>query len=408
MAIQTFLVAALATSASAVKLYVASYADPAKNPLGSVTTLELTLGLGSENGSSSATLKNVGTNLECGTQPTWLDKSPGDGKIYCLNEGFTPPATLNTLTKNADGSLTSIAKISTIDGPVSTQFYNQNSAVALAHYGGSAISTFKLASDGSFSPLQNFTFTNATHGTRPEQEASHVHEAILDPTGRFLLFPDLGSDVVRVYSICPDTGLLTVQNPINSPATYGPRHATFWTPPGTADNEIVVYLFVIHELANRIISYSVTYPEDGSIAFSEPIQEISLYGNRSDPEGTRAAEITTSPDGKFIVASNRNATIFNVPNPDPSNSTALPSDSLVTFKPSADGKLTFQGLSPSGGSFPRHFSFNKDGTLVTVGNQNSQNVFVFQRDVESGLIGDPVASAFGLPGPVTNVLWDEE
>ncbi|KAF2654159.1 putative isomerase YbhE, partial [Lophiostoma macrostomum CBS 122681] len=319
--------------------------------------------------------------------------SPGDGKIYCVDEGFaTPNASINTLTKNADGSLTRIASIDTIQGPVATQFYNKNTAVALAHYGGSAISTFKFAPNGTFSRLQNFTFYDAPTGPRPEQEASHVHEALIDPTGKFLIFPDLGSDLVRVYAINPDTGLLTVQEPIHSPTAYGPRHAAFWRPSNTRGAP--TYLFVIHELGNKVISYSVTYPANGTITFAK-VQEIGLYGNQTDPVGTRAAEITVSPDNRFIVASNRNATIFNVTNPDPSNSTAVPSDSLTTFKPSADGKLTFQGLSPSGGSFPRHFRFNKDGSMIAVGNQNSQTVFVFQRNVRSGKIGEKVASAFG-------------
>jgi len=38
----------------------------------------------------------------------------------------------------------------------------------------------------------------------------------------------------------------------------------------------------------------------------------------------------------------------------------------------------------SGGDFPRHFIFNKKGTLVFVANQKSNNVVVFARNTVTG------------------------
>lgn len=400
MALQSLLLAALASSASATRLYVTNYA-PSTNPLGSITTLDLKEGLG------AASISTLSTNQQCGSAPTWLDRLSKD-TIYCVDEGFaTPNASINTLTVNADGSLKSVAKIDTIQGPVATQFFNKNKAVALAHYGGSAISTFKLSPDmKSFTPLQNFTFFGVPLGPRPEQkDGSHVHHTVIDPTGQYLVFPDLGADVVRVYSIDSKTSLLTAQESLKAKSAYGPRHAAFWTPTGKPSTTST-FLFIINELSNRVVSYRVNYLEKGGLAFTE-VQDIGLYGDRAVPDGTRAAEITVSPDNNFIVASNRNATIFNVENPDPKNSTKIPSDSLTTFKPSADGKLTFVSLSPSGGSFPRHFKFNADGSLIAVGNQNSQSVFVFRRDVKTGKIGERVAAKLDLPGQVTNILWEE-
>lgn len=405
MAVQSLLLAALASTASAVRLYVTSYSAD-NSTLGAVTTLELSPGLGEGPGANAAALKTLSTNTECGSAPTWLDTSPNDGKIYCLDEGFkTPNASINTLTVNADGSLKSVAKVDTIQGPVSTQFYNNNTAVALAHYGGSAISTFTRSPEGKFTALQNFVF-NTPPGPRPEQEASHVHEAVIDPTGQYIIFPDLGADVVRVYCIDPATSKLTEHEPLKSKPGYGPRHAAFWSP-GRTNTNSTTFLFLIHELSNKIISYKVGYLEAGGLTFTQ-VQEIGLYGDRADPVGTRAAEITVSPDNNFVTASNRNATIFKVKNPDPNNSTEVPSDSLVTFKPSKDGKLEFVQLAPSGGSFPRHFRFNKDGSLIAVGNQNTFTVDVFRRDIKTGKLGERVASAWNLPGQVTNALWDEK
>ncbi|KAF2788616.1 putative isomerase YbhE [Melanomma pulvis-pyrius CBS 109.77] len=391
MAIANLLLATLAGSAAATKLYITSYAPP-NATVGAVTTLELSPGLG------QGALKSVAANNECGSAPTWLDDTLGNDVIFCVDEGFqTPNASINTLKINADGSLKSIAKVDTIQGPVSTQFFNKNKALALAHYGGSAISTFTVSGKGTFTPLQNFTFV--AKGPRPEQEASHVHEAIIDPTGQYLLFPDLGADVVRVYCIDPATSLIAAHDSLQSKPGYGPRHAVFRKTGGKT------YLYVIHELGNKIIAYKVEYLESGGLGFKE-VQEIGLYGSQETPAGTKAAEISVSPDHRFIVASNRNATVFSVDNPDPKNSTKIPSDSLVTFAPKNDGTLEFVQLAPSGGSFPRHFKFNKDGSLIAVGNQNTFTVDVFTRNVKSGKLGARVASAL-IGAPVTNIVWDE-
>jgi 6-phosphogluconolactonase (cycloisomerase 2 family) len=109
-----------------------------------------------------------------------------------------------------------------------------------------------------------------------------------------------------------------------------------------------------------------------------------------------------SPDNDFVIASNRLGPIFDVANPDPRNSTMIKSDSLITFKPTACGKLEFIGLTASGGLHPRHFSLNEDGSRVAVANQVTKNVVVLSRNTRSGVIGKQVAAAFNLgPGDLT-------
>jgi len=49
---------------------------------------------------------------------------------------------------------------------------------------------------------------------------------------------------------------------------------------------------------------------------------------------------------------------------------------------------------------------NGAGDLVAVGNQYSQNVAILSRDVESGLIGEPVAR-MTVGGNTTCVVFDE-
>ncbi|KAF2642980.1 putative isomerase YbhE [Massarina eburnea CBS 473.64] len=312
-----------------------------------------------------------------GPQPSWLDTTLlKSGTVLALNEAWATPdsAGLYALKKGADG-LSIKSYLPVLGGPVSSQFYNNNTAVAIAHYSGG-------------------------HGPGAGQTTSHVHHSILDPTGKYLVFPDLGLDAIHVFCIDPTTGKLTAHDDIKDATGSGPRHGVFWK------SGKDTYFFLVHEINNKITSFKVEYLAKGGLGFTK-VDEQSTYGPKDEPFGA-AGEIQISPDQKFILASNRNVTLSNIPNPDPSNSTQIASDSIATFQPQADGKLKFVELAPSGGKFPRHFSLNKDGSLVAVGNQNSFSVDIYARDVKTGKLGNRVASAYDLPSLPNNVLFIDE
>ena len=121
-------------------------------------------------------------------------------------------------------------------------------------------------------------------GADPErQEAAHPHQVIKDPTEKYVLAPDLGADIVRVYSIASDSTLVPVE-PLAVPAGSGPRHAAF------AVIEDATYLYVLNELANTILAYAVTYTDSG-MSFDE-IHHSSIYGEYGQvPEGVTSAEV---------------------------------------------------------------------------------------------------------------------
>ncbi|CAE7205499.1 hypothetical protein PTNB73_07137 [Pyrenophora teres f. teres] len=359
---------------SAERLLLASYGTGSS--AGAIQTLEFQPGA---DNNTSRKLGVIHENHDCGGLPTWLDMSLGAARLFCVDES-SANANFTTLSVESDGSVKKTSRGSALPGAVSLATYNNKSALALAHYGPPAITTYTINADGSVRPLQNITF----------QEPEKIHQAVLDPTGKYMIFPSLGGNATHVYCIDPATSLLTEHEPLKAPDGYGPRHAVFWTGghPGTT------FLFVVHEMNNRIVSYKVDYPECGGLNFTQ-VDDVSTYGNQTVPVRTFASEISLSPDNKFVVAGNRNGTIFTVENPDPNNSTLLPSDSLVTFKPSPDGKLSFVQLAKTGGVYPRHFQMNKDGSMIAVANQMSKNVFIYARNLETGMILDNKAVASG-------------
>ncbi|KAK4495398.1 hypothetical protein PRZ48_013729 [Zasmidium cellare] len=383
-----------AMAVSATNLFVSDYS-------GHITTLNLS----EKNGSYS--LEKTHSNEGCAPNPSWLTIDPSRGLLYCMNEGLTSPnGSLASFIINTNGSLKTIQNTTTPNGPVSGVLYGEPAGqrgIALAHYGGSAVSTWLVRENGTFVKNEDFFYYLDQPGPVPDrQDAPHEHEALTDPTGKYILVPDLGADVVRVFSWDVENLKLKELDSLKAKAGSGPRHAAFYTPSSLAGS--TTYFYLVAELASTVTGYAVTYlPNNGGLSFTE-LSVQPTTGPYTLHRINAPAEIHVSPDNRFLLISNRNDSSFSLPQP---NGTVIPSDSLSTFSLCPDsGNITFHQLWAAGGSFPRHFSLSATGNLVAVGLQNDQRVVVLERDVASGLIGEPVAR-IGVQGNVTNVVWDQ-
>src|SRR5690606_37976641 len=97
-----------------------------------------------------------------------------------------------------------------------------------------------------------------------------------------------------------------------------------------------------------------------------PKQRISLVAD--DYEGAvGAAEVRLSPDGRNIYASNRGD-----------------ANRLSVFAKKDDGSYSLIQQTTSGGIMPRNFNLTADGKYLLSANQASNDVAVFERDVETG------------------------
>ncbi|KAK3674313.1 hypothetical protein LTR78_005782 [Recurvomyces mirabilis] len=383
------------TAVSATNLFVSDYG-------GTINTFSLTASNGTYN------LENIFSTTDCAPNPSWLTIDSNRGLLFCMNEGLeTVNGSLSSFTINTNGSLTHIKNATAISGPVNGVIYGEPAgqrAIALAHYTGSAVTSWLLEGGGHFELNQNIPFTLSGPTPNPaRQDAPHEHEAILDPTGQYILVPDLGADLVRVFSWDIETLKLKELSPLKAAAGSGPRHAAFWNPYAVASENSTTYMYLVAELASSVTSYAVTYlPNGGGLSFSQ-VYNSTTYGLLNLPEGNAPAEVTVTPDNRFLVISNRNNTSFNLPEPDGS---VIKSDSLSTFQLQDDGTLVWHQLWPSGGFYPRQFSIDKTGSLVAVGHQYDQNIVILARDVATGLIGEPLAR-MKVPGNTTCIQWDE-
>ncbi|KAH7122832.1 3-carboxymuconate cyclase [Dendryphion nanum] len=398
MGISHLAVALLAGTASACKytLYATTFKN-ATSPTapGTVVTLEFT----QDHKTGVSSLKQVAQNYDCGMQPTWTTLSKGDGNkttLECLDESWAGPnGSINALTSQDGATFKSGGVFTVAPSPVhiETVTYKSGEYRFLANFEKTAagITVLKKTANGSFSLVQAVALPTG----------AQIHQTVLHPSREYLIAEDYGLGLHRVYSICGDSGKLTELK--TEKAEAGVRHAAFSAPGGKFSNA-TTFMHSVNELENTITSFKVGHFEDGKGLIFTKVGSVSTYPGRQTPAGAKASEIVES-DG-FIIASNRNATIFKTQNPDPTNSTQIDSDSLATFKIDTDGKLVNGQLSISGGSFPRHFSLpKKDGSLIAVANQESNSITVYERDVATGKIGKALASAIKLPGGVSNVIW---
>ncbi|KAB5566185.1 Lactonase, 7-bladed beta-propeller-domain-containing protein [Coniochaeta sp. 2T2.1] len=253
----------------------------------------------------------------------------------------------------------------------------------------SSFGTFSVGNTKDLAALQLETYTLPGPGPVPDrQDAPHLHDAILDPTKQFLLVPDLGSDLIRVYEVPSATGPVKEVAPIKAIPGSGPRHGAFAV---VGDK---TFFYNVNELSNTISGYTVSYAGDAVPEFTR-IFDFSTHGpGGSVPKGTKAAEIVVSPDQRFVILSSRGENLLTFPNLDATNTTALPSDPLVSFAiDGTTGQLSLVQTAPAGGRNPRGFSLNKAGTLVASALQDDNRVVIIERDVKTGLLGKIIAHA---------------
>ncbi|KAL2817007.1 Lactonase, 7-bladed beta-propeller-domain-containing protein [Aspergillus cavernicola] len=376
------------------RLYAASYA-------GTVSSLSLT------KSGPNYELTTLSQTTDCGTSPSWLMLDKQNEVLYCLDEGVDlPNATLTSFQIKSNGSLARITQLSTLSGPVASEFYSApglpgRKFFAVAHYSGSAVTTYTLdPASGHFDHVQTFTFEMAAPGPVPaRQDAPHPHGVTVDPTGQFVLVPDLGADLVRIFYINSSTGLLEQQQSLVAPPGSGPRHAVFWSPkkadPSQAHN---VRFYLVTELDNHLNSFEVTYPANGTIAFSKGQRENTYGEGSTPPVGSKAAGIAISPENNHVVISNRNDETFG-----PAN------DSIAIFS-SADRKgqsptdVCFVDLYPAYGSFPRQFEISSREGKVALALQNSHEVAIVEWNDKTGSPGSLLAVK-SLDGEIPAVIW---
>ncbi|KAJ5976925.1 hypothetical protein N7501_000267 [Penicillium viridicatum] len=343
----------------------------------------------------------------CGDGPSWLTFDSSTRTMYCSDHAGNASMNglLTSYSVNQNGRLTELANTVDVGAAVHSVIYGgkhgREKYLAVAHYGGSALSTFALPLRSDKKPLEVFRYKMSQPGIKPQQDSPHPHQVILDPTGDFILVPDLGADQVRVYAIDQNSGHLNVCPRLKYTAGSGPRHGLFWkSNPSDSRHAPVTMLYTVSELSGHFNAFVVSYLSSGCLAFKETQSFVPYPGGQLPAAGTPAELRMT---GNSLYASIRFDQGF------------APNDSMSTMVRSSNGTVSFSQITSAYGTIPRTFVINKKGTLVAIGDQASSNVAIVKRDPRSGTLGTLVANLqVGQPGPASNsssglssIIWEE-
>ncbi|KFA77957.1 hypothetical protein S40288_10439 [Stachybotrys chartarum IBT 40288] len=212
-----------------------------------------------------------------------VDEWSGDVSLHWLNLATNTGELVTTTT----GSLAA----------VHLEFNREGTRMVSSAYGGQAVDVWDVADRGLV--LLRTIASPGGPGPDPDRQTeSHPHQTMLDPSGRFFIVNDLGTDSILVIDAQDD--LFEIVETLRvEPAGCGPRHSVFY-PAGTPT---ATHLFIVCELTNQVLAYSVTYT-GSSLSFAKR-QEIFTFDPRSPPNAAAAGEIALASNNVDLYVSNR-------------------------------------------------------------------------------------------------------
>ncbi|MEU8540438.1 lactonase family protein [Streptomyces sp. NPDC048717] len=239
-----------------------------------------------------------------------------------------------------------------------------------ANYTSGSVTVLARTADGRPGPV---TGQARHHGSGPvegRQDGPHAHQVLPDPTGRWVLAVDLGTDSVTIGVLDPATGAPRPHGTTALRPGTGPRHLAFH-PTGT-------HAYVLNELEPTL----TVCRWDAGAGVLTPLGETRVV-----PEDATGpdypSEIVVAPDGRHLWAAVRGA------------------DTLAVLA-LEDGGDTARLVSsvPCGGHWPRDLALAPSGRHLYVANERSGDVTWFTVDSDTGL----PARAGAIPAPAASCV----
>ncbi|MFI7099213.1 lactonase family protein [Streptomyces sp. NPDC050161] len=285
--------------------------------------------------------------------PSFLAPSPDGRHLYAVSETTDGTAAAFTLTPEGPAPLGPPVPVGGADP---THLTLTSRHLATAHYTSGSISALPVRADGTLGGPAAVLRHQGSGPRADRQEGPHAHAVRADPSGRWLLSVDLGTDSVRCCTLDPTSGTLAVHAEIRLRPGSGPRHLAFH--PGGA------FAYVINELVPTV----TVCRWDAAAGTLTPLGETRLLPDAPGTPETFASALVLSRDGRFAWAANR----------------GHDSISVLAIDPS-DGHATLVGTVPCGGHWPRDLALHPDGRHIYAANERSGDVTWFTLDPHTGL-----------------------
>lgn len=295
--------------------------------------------------------------------PSYLAVSPNEKFVFAVHEiaqgGNGGEIASFSFNKNT-GVLTFInQQLSGGDHPCYVSVDKTGKWVAAGNYTSGTLAVLPANNEG-YLGIATTVIRHSGYSVNSERQAGpHVHCTVFSGDNKYLFVSDLGIDKLMIYPFDAKKGKLdeAKSETVMTEAGAGPRHFTFHP-----NNK---YAYLIEELSGSISAYR----------YSKGKLELTQNISAQPPEYTGpvgSADIHVTPDGKFLYASNRGE----------SNTIGIFSIAKKT------GMLTLIGHQSTLGKTPRNFNFDPSGNFLLVANQNSDEIVIFKRDKQTGLLTD--------------------
>ncbi|MET8410353.1 lactonase family protein [Streptomyces sp. NPDC005195] len=226
--------------------------------------------------------------------------------------------------------------------------------VLTANYDSGSVTALPVRADGTLAGVVTSVLQHTGSGPHTRrQKDPHAHQVQSDPSGRWAVSVDLGTDSVRVCTL--EGGRLALHREIALRPGSGPRHLAFH-PRGE-------HAYVLNELAPTVTVCRWNALE-GSL---RPVGETRVLSGVPDGDAYPSG-IVVSPDGRFVWTATRGQDVLSVLTPDP-----------------VGEGLRLAATVPCGGVWPRALAVDPSGRFLYVANERSGDVTWFAVDPESGV-----------------------
>ncbi|MEV4331327.1 lactonase family protein [Streptomyces sp. NPDC049597] len=299
------------------------------------------------------------------TDPSYLAAT--DSVLYAVSETADGAVAAFDIT---GGALRPLGEPVPVDGHSPTHLALAGARLLTAHYGSGSVSVLPLRPDGSPGPVSSVVRYEGRGPDPDRQTRPHAHQALPDPSGRWMLAVDLGADAVRVHALDTVTGTPAAHRTTALPPGTGPRHLAFH--PGGR------HAYVLGELEPTL---TVCRWDDRNGTL-EPVA-----AHRVLPDGAAGpaypSALVVAPDGRRLWAAIRGHDGIAVLDLD---ETAEEAQLVATV--------------PCGGHWPRDLALDPSGRRLYAANERSGDVTWFHVDQATG-IPQPTGS---LPVPAASCV----
>ena len=278
--------------------------------------------------------------------PSYGALSPDGTLLYVVSEDISGPGSVHTL-RVADESLTPIGEPvpSGGDQPCHLSVHPDGRHLLVANYGDGVLSVLPIGADGLPGEPTGVVRHRGDGPDRPRQAGPHVHQAITDPSGQWVLACDLGTDEVIAYALDTDHGTVTRHSAAQLTPGAGIRHLAF-SPDGSR-------AYVAAELSSQLI----VCDWDGDAGVLTPtgvVSTVSTEGGSVDRN--YPAAVVMSVDGDRVYVTNRGQ------------------DSIAVVDTAL---FELIGTRPCEGEWPRDARLSPDGSILYVANEHTGAVVPF-------------------------------